>query len=52
MIDIKDLIKSRYAQDSDLKKFFDMPASISKRILRKSCRKFKKSKVSKEILYL
>ena len=50
MIDIKDLIKSRYAQDSDLKKSFDMPDSISKRILRKSCRKFKKSKVSKEIL--
>jgi len=51
MIDIKDLIKSRYAQDSDLKKSFDMPNSISKRILRKSCRKFKKSKVSKEIFY-
>jgi len=50
MIDIKDLIKSRYAQDSDLKKSFDMPNSISKRILRKSCRKFKKSKVPKEIL--
>ena len=50
MIDIKDLIKSRYAQDSDLKKSFDMPDSISKRILRKSCRKFKKSKISKEIL--
>ena len=50
MIDIKDLIKSRYAQDSDLKKSFDMPDSISKRILRKSCRKFKKSKISKETL--
>ena len=50
MIDIKDLIKSRYAQDSDVKKYFDMPKSISKRILRKSCRKFKKLKVSKEIL--
>ena len=50
MIDIKDLIKSRYAQDSDLKKSFDMPVSISKRILRKSCRKLKKIKVSKEIL--
>ena len=50
MIDIKDLIKSRYAQDSDVKKYFDMPDSISKRILRKSCRKFKKLKISKEIL--
>ena len=50
MIDIKDLIKSRYAQDSDLKKSFDMPNSVSRRILRKSCRKFKKSKISKEIL--
>ena len=50
MIDIKDLIKSRYAQDSDVKKYFDVPKSISKRILRKSCRKFKKSKISKEIL--
>ena len=29
MIDIKDLIKSRYAQDSDFKKIFDMPDSIS-----------------------
>ena len=50
MIDIKNLIKDRYAQDSDFKKCFDMPNSISKRILRKSCRKFKKSKISKEIL--
>ena len=41
MIDIKDLIKSRYAQDSDLKKFFNLPNSIPKRILRKSCLKFK-----------
>ena len=52
MIDIKDLIKSRYAQDSDLKKSFDMPVCISKRILRKSCRKFKKSKISKEIFFI
>ena len=50
MIDIKDLIKSRYAQDSDLKKSFDIPNSVSRRILRKSCRKFKKSKISKKIL--
>ena len=50
MIDIKGLIKRRYAQDSDLKKSFDIPNSISKRILRKSCRKFKKLKISKEIL--
>ena len=50
MIDIKELIKSRYAKDSDLKESFDMPNSISKRILRKSCRKFKKTKISKEIL--
>ena len=50
MIDIKDLIKSRYAQDSDLKKSFNIPNSITRRILRKSCRKFKKSKISKEIL--
>ena len=48
MIDIKDLIKSRYAQDSDLKKSFDMPDSISKRILRKSCRKFKNQKFQKK----
>ena len=50
MIDIKDLIKSRYAHEIDLKKSFDMPNNISRRILRKSCRKFKKTKVSKEIL--
>ena len=50
MIDIKDLIKSRYAHESDLKKSFDIPYNISRRILRKSCRKFKKSKISKEIL--
>ena len=50
MIDIKQLIKVRYAQDSDLKKSFDVPDNISRRILRKSCRKFKKTKVSKEIL--
>ena len=50
MIDIKDLIKSRYAHESDLKKSFEMPNNISRRILRKSCRKFKKSKVKKEIL--
>ena len=37
MIDIKDLIKSRYAKDSDLKELFDMPNSISERILRKFC---------------
>ena len=48
MIYIKDLIKSRYAQDSDLKKSFDMPDSISERILRKSCRKFKKQKFQKK----
>ena len=47
MIDIKNLIKSRYAKDSDLKKSFDMPNSISKRILRISCRKFRKSKIPK-----
>ncbi len=50
MIDIKDLIKSRYAYESDLKKSFDIPNNISRRILRKSCRKFKKTKVSKELL--
>ena len=38
MIDIKDLIKSRYAHESDLKKSFDIPNSVSRRILRKSCR--------------
>ena len=48
MIDIKDLIKSRYAQESDLNKSFDITDTISKRILRKSCRKFKKSKISKK----
>ncbi len=50
MVDFKDLIKSRYAHESDLKKSFDIPNSISRRILRKSCRIFKKTKVSKEIL--
>ena len=29
MIDIKDLIKSRYAHESDLKKSFDAPNNIS-----------------------
>ena len=40
MIDIKDLIKSRYAKDSYVKKSLDIPDNISRRILRKSCRKF------------
>ena len=50
MIDIKNLIKSRYAKDSNIKKSLDIPNNVSRRILRKSCRKFKKIKVSKEIL--
>ena len=50
MIDIKELIKSRYAKDTYVKKSLDIPDNISRRILRKSCRKFKKTKVSKEIL--
>ena len=50
MIDIKDLIKSRYGKYSYGKKSLDIPDNISNRILRKSCRKFKKTKVSKEIL--
>ena len=36
MIDFKYLIKCRCAKDSDLKESFDMPDSISKRILLKS----------------
>ena len=48
MIDIKDLIKSRYAKDSDFKESFDMPASISKRIVRKYCRKLKNQKFQKK----
>ncbi len=50
MIDIKQLIKIRYAQDSKFQNSFNVPDNISRRILRKSCRKFKKTKVSKEIL--
>jgi len=50
MIDIKNLIKSRYAKDSNIKKSLDVPNNVSRRILRKSCRKFKKIKVSREIL--
>ena len=50
MIDIKELIKSRYAKNNYVKKSLDVPDNISRRILRKSCRKFKKTKVSKEIL--
>ncbi len=42
MIDIKDLIKRRYGKNSYLKKSLDIPENISRRILRKSCRKFKK----------
>ena len=50
MIDIKDLIKSRYGKYSYGKNSLDIPDNISNRILRKSCRKLKKIKVSKEIL--
>ena len=50
MIDIKKLIEIRYGQDSKFKSSFDVPNNISRRTLRKSCRKFKKIKVSKKIL--
>ena len=48
MIDIKDLIIIRYAHESDLTKSFNMPYNISRRILRKSRRKFKKQKFQKK----
>ena len=48
MIDIKNLIKSRYAQDSDFKKIFDMPDSISKRILKNLVVNLKNQKFQKK----
>ena len=47
MIDIKELVKSSYAKDTYVKKSLDIPDNIFRRMLRKSCRKLKKTKVAK-----